>query len=392
MSDTPLRSIAVAVVSFALMAPIAEAGCGGGSNGGSVVVSTSCTTDFNCPPDQTCDVKAEMCVDGVAQDNHLMGQVQFILGALVPADAGPNTGAVAVSGSLGGQRLEISAATAGNIDASDPALIDVALQGETTNDHLVLGFYLPTAIAARTGPFVIDPYASYATDDHAYFFITKTVGAHPDPTTDPFVAYSVAGTGSITAAATRDGQTLSMTLDATLQAPGAVRPCVSTCTSQADCGAVAGGTEGVDYPQCFEEWDGGPKLCDAWQCGVTGTAACGAAGGTCVNALCLQPLCSNLVPGSECATLTQQNCSVCCNERSQGGQVTFNRLLYETCGCQSGAACESQCSAACGDDPSGSIACSNCVESSDACISSVVKACAGHADCNAFLGCQQGCP
>ena len=387
-----MASMAAAFGSIVLAAPIVETGCSGGSGQAIVAMSTTCTSDFNCPPDQTCDLPTGACVDGVVEDNHLSGSVQFILGALAPADAGPNTGAVAVSGSIGGQRLEISAATSGIIDTDDPAVILVALEGETTNDRLALGLYLPSAVAARTGSFTIDPYASYATDNHAYFFITKTVGAHPEAATDPVVAYSVSGTGSITMAASQNGQTLSMTLDAKLQAPGPVNPCVSTCVSQADCGAVAGGTEGVDYPQCFEEWDGGPKLCDTWLCGGTGTAACGAGGGMCVNSVCMQPVCTNLVPGSECTTLTAQNCSVCCNEKSQGGQITFNRLLYAMCGCQSGAACESQCAAACGNDPDGISACTSCVEGSSTCISQVVQACAGYADCNAFLSCQEGCP
>jgi hypothetical protein len=379
-------------VATAFVATVAGAGCSSESGGAAITTSETCTSDFNCPATQSCDLTTGTCVDGVVQDNHLSGTVQFILGALAPADAGPNTGAVAVSGSVGGQRLEISAATSGQIDTDDPAVLLIALQGRTTNDNLSLSFTFATAVAARTGPFTIDPYANYATDNHAFFAITRIVGAHPDISTDPVVAYSVKGTGTIVSAASENGQTLSMTIDATVQAPGVVPKCMTSCTSQADCGAAAGGTEGTDYPECFEEWDGGPRLCSAWLCDGTGAAACAAAGGVCVNALCEQPVCSNLTTDPSCASLTVDNCEVCCNEESQGGQTTFNRLLYSTCGCNAGATCHSECSGACCNDSSGSGNCTTCVSGSNTCISSVVKACDGYSDCNAFLACQARCP
>jgi hypothetical protein len=376
-------------LSLSLLLVGASCGSGGGST---VVIAETCHSDFDCPPDRSCNTQAGQCVAGIVQANHLSGTIRFILGALVPADAGPNTGNLAVSGNLGSERIELSSATGGEIDSADPAVLSIALEGESKTGRIAMALSFPSDFAARAGPFSIDPYVSYATNEHVYFVITRVAGAAPAPT-DPVLAYSVGGTGAVVSAASRNGQTLAMTIDAALQPPrSGVLPCISACTSQADCGTATNGVEGIDYPQCFESWDGGPRLCDSWECGGTGTAACRAAGGLCVNALCDQPLCAGLALPTSCNTLTQQNCQVCCNEESQGGETTFERLLFATCACGADAPCASQCTTACASDPKGASACETCVFATGACVSNVMSACAAYPDCSAYLACQSRCP
>jgi hypothetical protein len=347
-----------------------------------------CTSDFDCPVDQSCGATGS-CVDGISEDNHLSGTIAVVFDALVAPDAGLNLGAVAVSGAIGGSKVEFSKASAAETDPGSPDVVDVVVSGQGASGPLALSFVVPADVAARTGGFTIDPVVNYASDEHAYLYVSEDLG---DGGTGAVVAYSLSGQGTITGAATEAGQMLTLSIDVSLALPQAVPPCRAICTSQADCGQITGGTAGLDYPQCYEEWPGGIRLCER-VCIGKGTAACGAAGGECELGICYWPRCNDQPPAGTCSPLTANNCQFCCDQQSLGAGEIFNADLYAQCACSASAPCGGTCASACADPSTDPSACLSCVgASTDSCLTDVVKTCASSASCNTYLSCQDSCP
>jgi hypothetical protein len=359
------------------------------SAGGAAITTTAdpCTSDFDCPANQSCAPTGN-CVHGIVEDNHLSGTISLVFDAIVMADAGVNLGAVAVSGAIAGNKVEFSTATAGGTDPGSPDLVDVVINGRGPSGPLALSFVVPADVAARTGAFTIDPDVTFTTDEHAYLYVSEQP---PDGGAGAVVAYSLSGQGSIEGAASNAGQMLVLKIDVALALPKPVPPCRAICTSQADCGQIAGGTEGLDYPQCFEEWAGGIRLCER-SCIGAGAAACQAAGGECELGICYWPRCNDQPPAGTCTTLNAQNCQFCCDQRSDGAGTVFNAGLYAQCACSAVAPCGTTCAPACASptgDPSSCVACVGA--STDSCFAQVVQSCTANASCNTFLSCQASC-
>jgi hypothetical protein len=362
-------------------------GCSSGSS--SVATSSRCIDDSNCAAGQTCEVESGNCVDGIGRDNHLTGKLTCRVGALTPAD-GVALGEIFVTGAIAGKRIELSIATGCEIQGS---LIAVALNGKHNAGNASAGLTVPKSIAARTGEFVVDPYAFFLTEEHAFLYVTQIAGDHVAPT-DPTIAYSLSGTGNVTGAATKDGDLLSLTIDVELALPAETRACVSTCVSQADCGTGAGRSS-IDYPECTELWEGGPRSCQMLCEKGTDGKSCSANGGHCTVAYCHRATCDGVTTTDDCSKLGAEDCSTCCDlKNANAGDDNFDRMI-QACGCEASAPCNADCAKACTtSDVAAFSKCSDCLtsDSAKACRTEVLTKCKGIPACDAYFTCLNACP
>lgn len=376
------------VVVGCAFATLAIAGCGSGGSS-DIAVASRCDDDSSCPVGWSCDRATSTCVEGLLEDDYLRGRVTCTLGA-VSSEAGPALGDVFVTGAVGGRAVEISVATGCERDGD---WIDVALSGNGSTGRWALAFNLPRIYAATAGDYTIDPYANWASSRHAMFYLQRVVGDRPSATRDEYVAYSVSGVVSVTTAATTNGQTLSLTVDAKVARPKPVQACEATCVSQADCGAGTG-IDGWDFPSCYEEYVGAPRSCTLGCEKGSDGSACAAAGGTCAVLRCSRKGCGDLAPGLDCASLAKDDCEVCCDLRSQrAGAQNLDEIVL-ACGCASGSPCEAECGPACtSHDPDLFSTCVGCLTSSKAksCFDGVVKKCAADTSCTAYQECVSRC-
>lgn len=91
-------------------------------------------------------------------------------------------------------------------------------------------------------------------------------------------------------------------------------------------------------------------------------------------------------------------CQSCCEQQNPSGFAQFEALVVQYCGCTTGAACNADCEASCGDAGTAqSTACMQCLEAqgaqgaSSSCVLNAAgdPSCTG--DCATFVACGIGC-